>query len=53
MGDLLEAGYMNAEQAGWVREGVTSLSLRVRRQAVALTDAFNFSDKFLNSALGR
>lgn len=52
-GDLLEAGFMTPAQVKVVRSTVDALVLAVRRQAVPLTDAFNFTDKFLNSALGR
>ena len=52
-GDLLEVGYLTSEQVGWIRESVDDLVVQVRRQSVPLTDAFNMSDKFLNSALGR
>jgi acyl-CoA oxidase len=50
---FLEDGYMNRDQLTMVRQAVRSLLKRVRQDAVALVDAFNFSDYQLNSALGK
>eukprot|EP00051_Salpingoeca_urceolata_P022475 m.367627 g.367627 ORF g.367627 m.367627 type:complete len:88 (-) comp19975_c1_seq53:3045-3308(-) len=37
----------------WIRNKVTQLLAEVRPRAVGLVDAFNFSDHFLGSCLGR
>lgn len=53
VGDFMEDGYMNAEQAQWARSGVLGMLDKVRPNAVALVDANDFSDFRLKSALGR
>jgi acyl-CoA oxidase len=53
LGDLLEVGYLQPKQAGWVHEALAELLTQVRPHAVNLVDAFNFSDHYLGSALGR
>lgn len=49
----LESGYVSGAQAGLVRSAVRALLGEVRPDAVALVDAWNFSDHVLGSALGR
>jgi hypothetical protein len=49
----LESGYVTGTQAGLVRAAVRALLAEVRPDAVALVDAWNFSDHVLGSALGR
>ncbi|KAI8999916.1 hypothetical protein DFJ74DRAFT_647628 [Hyaloraphidium curvatum] len=46
-------GYLSGEQLGWVRRLVRGLVAEVRKDAVALTDAWGFTDWELKSALGR
>jgi acyl-CoA oxidase len=53
MGDFFEDGYLSRRQAKWVREKVLALLNIVRPNAVALVDAFDYSDFILKSALGR
>eukprot|EP00160_Parvularia_atlantis_P014362 Unigene3536_Nuclearia_a/m.10794 Unigene3536_Nuclearia_a/g.10794 ORF Unigene3536_Nuclearia_a/g.10794 Unigene3536_Nuclearia_a/m.10794 type:complete len:321 (+) Unigene3536_Nuclearia_a:1161-2123(+) len=53
MGDFLEDGYVSARQAALVRAQSRALLAVVRPNAVALVDAFDFSDYSLNSSLGR
>eukprot|EP00897_Mesotaenium_endlicherianum_P001166 jgi/Mesen1/1104/ME000123S00271 len=53
LGDFLEAKCVTAEQAAWVHEQVQLLLTQVRPSAVQLVDAFNFTDHYLGSALGR
>lgn len=52
-GVLLEDAFMNGVQAAALRSAVRISMERMRPNAVALVDAFDFSDYFLNSALGR
>eukprot|EP01121_Diplochlamys_sp_Union-15-3_P017458 TRINITY_DN6146_c0_g1_i1.p1 TRINITY_DN6146_c0_g1~~TRINITY_DN6146_c0_g1_i1.p1 ORF type:complete len:676 (+),score=120.30 TRINITY_DN6146_c0_g1_i1:43-2028(+) len=51
--DFVEDGYLNNDQVNIVKKNVRRLLSIIRRDAVALVDAFNFSDAMLNSALGR
>jgi len=53
LGDFTEDGYINANQAAHLRCQVRRLLVEIRKDAVALVDAFNFSDFALGSALGR
>lgn len=50
---FLEGGYLTTDQAAMVRRAVRQLLVALRPDAVALVDAFNFSDHSLNSCLGR
>ncbi|KAF9976668.1 Acyl-coenzyme A oxidase (Acyl-CoA oxidase) [Actinomortierella ambigua] len=52
LAEFLEDGYMSSVQAAWVRQAVKDSLAQVRPNAVGFSDAFGFSDKFLNSALG-
>mmetsp|Transcript_92252 Transcript_92252/g.280401 ORF Transcript_92252/g.280401 Transcript_92252/m.280401 type:complete len:169 (+) Transcript_92252:3-509(+) len=47
------AGLLEAAEVDAVDAAVSALCARLRPNAVALTDAFDFSDTVLNSALGR
>jgi acyl-CoA oxidase len=53
LGDFLEASQYSPVQAGWIHEQVEAILREIRPNAVALVDAFNHSDRDLNSALGR
>jgi len=53
LADFLEDGYITAQQGNQVRQHVRRLLGVVRRDAVPLVDAFNLSDMYLNSALGK
>jgi acyl-CoA oxidase len=53
LGDFLEDGYVLAKQVSWVRSMVLQLLDTIRPNAVALVDAWDFSDRCLKSALGR
>ena len=37
----------------WIKSKVSELCKVVRKDAIALTDAFNFSDYIINSPLGK
>jgi len=53
LGDFTEDGFISPKQSRWIRDLSRQLLATVRRDAVVLVDAFQFSDKFLCSALGR
>jgi acyl-CoA oxidase len=53
LGDFLEDNYMTGRQASLIHAGVLLLLEKIRPNAVALTDARDFSDFRLKSALGR
>lgn len=53
IGDFLEDGYLSHEHATWVRAGVLRVLDIIRPNAVALVDAFDYSDFILKSTLGR
>jgi len=53
LGEFLEASQYSPKQSGWIHEQVEQLLRKIRPEAVRLVDAFNFSDRDLNSALGR
>lgn len=53
MGDFLESGLLEPAAAPLVRREVQSLCLELRPEAISLTDAWQFTDKYLSSALGR
>ncbi|XP_043859164.1 peroxisomal acyl-coenzyme A oxidase 2 [Dromiciops gliroides] len=52
LGDFLYDGYMSGAQADLARAAYFELLSLIRKDAVLLTDAFDFSDESLNSALG-
>lgn len=53
MGDFLENGLLEPAAAALVRREVQSLCSELRPEAISLTDAWQFTDKYLGSALGR
>jgi len=53
VGDFMEDHYFEPKHTKLIRTGVYSLLDRIRPNAVAIVDAFNFPDWSLNSALGR
>ncbi|XP_036594353.1 peroxisomal acyl-coenzyme A oxidase 2 isoform X2 [Trichosurus vulpecula] len=52
LGDFLHDGYMSGAQADLATATYLDLLSLIRKDAVLLTDAFDFSDESLNSALG-
>eukprot|EP01018_Ginkgo_biloba_P002589 Gb_10686 [translate_table: standard] len=52
-GDFLSTGYLTSEQAALASDQLRVLYSQVRPNAVALVDAFNYTDHFLGSVLGR
>ena len=53
VGDFLEDGYLNADQADWARSCTLDMLEKLRPNVVALADANDFTDFKLKSALGR
>ncbi|KAK9716340.1 hypothetical protein RND81_06G226800 [Saponaria officinalis] len=53
LGDFLATGSITPKQASLAQDLLRSLFSKVRPNAVALVDAFNYTDHFLGSALGR
>lgn len=51
-GLFLQSGYLSPEDTKRVTKLVDEYNSKVRSQAIPLTDAFNLSDYFINSALG-
>ncbi|XP_022107849.1 peroxisomal acyl-coenzyme A oxidase 1-like [Acanthaster planci] len=52
IGDFLEDGYVNADQAQMIHAQYLALLSAVRPEAVPLVDAFDFSDMTVHSVLG-
>ncbi|KAI8909610.1 acyl-CoA dehydrogenase/oxidase C-terminal [Gorgonomyces haynaldii] len=52
-GAFLQYEFFNPRQIDWIRAHVSSLCRAIRKDAVPLTDAFNYSDFIINSPLGR
>ncbi|KAK9469041.1 acyl-CoA oxidase-domain-containing protein [Lipomyces arxii] len=52
-GLFLQAGYFTSAQIDEIRDLSNLYCHTVRQQAIPLTDSFNFSDFFINSAIGR
>ncbi|OWM88360.1 hypothetical protein CDL15_Pgr003772 [Punica granatum] len=52
-GDFLSTGTITAKQASLANDQLLSLYSKVRPNAVALVDAFNYTDHYLGSILGR
>ncbi|ORX44090.1 acyl-CoA oxidase [Hesseltinella vesiculosa] len=52
LADVLTSGFVTPAQASTLKKQVISVLKRVRPNAVALVDAFDFPDYLLNSALG-
>lgn len=53
MGDFLEHGLLDASAGALVRREVRQLCAELRPEAISLTDAWQFTDKFLSSAIGK
>lgn len=53
VGDFLSTGCITAKQASLASDQLRSLYAQVRPNAVALVDAFNYTDHYLGSVLGR
>lgn len=51
-GDFLHDGFLSGAQVDVVRTAYLDLLLLIRKDAISLTDAFDFTDQCLNSALG-
>ncbi|XP_004419928.1 PREDICTED: peroxisomal acyl-coenzyme A oxidase 2 isoform X1 [Ceratotherium simum simum] len=51
-GDFLHDGFLSGAQIDMARTAYLDLLLLVRKDAILLTDAFDFTDQSLNSALG-
>ncbi|KAL3737952.1 hypothetical protein ACJRO7_019473 [Eucalyptus globulus] len=52
-GDFLSTGCVTPKQAALANEQLRSLYSQVRPNAIALVDAFNYTDHYLGSVLGR
>ncbi|KAK7204075.1 acyl-coenzyme a oxidase 2 [Myxozyma melibiosi] len=52
-GLFLQAGYFTSAQIDEAKDLTEVYLGKVRKQAIPLTDSFNFSDFFINSAIGR
>ncbi|KAH9721161.1 peroxisomal acyl-coenzyme A oxidase 1 [Citrus sinensis] len=53
LGDFVSTGCITAKQASLANEQLRSLYSQVRPNAIALVDAFNYTDHYLGSVLGR
>ncbi|CAN0908439.1 Peroxisomal acyl-coenzyme A oxidase 1 [Linum grandiflorum] len=53
LGDFLSTGTITTKQASLANDQLRSLFSQVRPNAIALVDAFNYSDHYLGSILGR
>uniref|UniRef100_A0A8D2DD69 Acyl-coenzyme A oxidase n=1 Tax=Sciurus vulgaris TaxID=55149 RepID=A0A8D2DD69_SCIVU len=51
-GDFLHDGFLSGVQVDMARKAYLDLLLLIRKDAILLTDAFDFTDQCLNSALG-
>ncbi len=51
--ELLETGYFSSEHMKMIRNGARKCLSLIRPNAIALVDSWDFTDKYLNSALGR
>ncbi|XP_045434955.1 peroxisomal acyl-coenzyme A oxidase 2 [Pipistrellus kuhlii] len=51
-GDFLHDGFLSGAQVDMVRTAYLDLLFLIRKDAISLTDAFDFTDQCLNSALG-
>ncbi|MCD7462391.1 acyl-coenzyme A oxidase [Datura stramonium] len=52
-GDFLGTGYITSKQASVANEQLRALYSQLRPNAISLVDAFNYTDHFLGSILGR
>ncbi|UMM39462.1 hypothetical protein L5515_016514 [Caenorhabditis briggsae] len=53
IGAFLEDGYMSSNQMNEVKEGIYECLAKIRPNAVALVDSWDYDDKELKSVLGR
>ncbi|XP_004299412.1 PREDICTED: peroxisomal acyl-coenzyme A oxidase 1 [Fragaria vesca subsp. vesca] len=53
LGDFLSTGSITAKQGSLANDQLRSLYSQVRPNAIALVDAFNYTDHYLSSILGR
>uniref|UniRef100_A0A2C9WLI3 Acyl-coenzyme A oxidase n=1 Tax=Manihot esculenta TaxID=3983 RepID=A0A2C9WLI3_MANES len=53
LGDFLSTGCITPKQASLANDHLRSLYSQVRPNAIALVDAFNYTDHYLGSVLGR
>nr|ALB76817.1 acyl-CoA oxidase 1 [Jatropha curcas] len=53
VGDFLSTGCITPKQASLANDQLRSLYSQLRRNAIALVDAFNYTDHYLGSVLGR
>lgn len=53
LGDFIQDGFLNAQQADMILNKTLSLFAEIRPNAVALVDAFDYSDNVLQSCIGR
>ncbi|XP_066207081.1 peroxisomal acyl-coenzyme A oxidase 2 isoform X2 [Saccopteryx leptura] len=51
-GNFLHDGFLSGAQVDMLRTAYLDLLLLIRKDAISLTDAFDFTDQCLNSALG-
>ncbi|KAM0061445.1 putative acyl-CoA oxidase, acyl-CoA dehydrogenase/oxidase and middle domain superfamily [Helianthus debilis subsp. tardiflorus] len=52
-GDFLATGYLTPKQASLANDQLRTLYSKVRPNAIALVDSFNYTDHYLGSILGR
>ncbi len=52
-GLFLQSGFFNSNEIDEIRKLVGELGIKIRPQVIALTDSFNLSDFFINSAIGK
>uniref|UniRef100_A0A1S4B0Z2 Peroxisomal acyl-coenzyme A oxidase 1-like n=2 Tax=Nicotiana TaxID=4085 RepID=A0A1S4B0Z2_TOBAC len=52
-GDFLGTGYITSKQASLANDQLRALYSQLRPNAISLVDAFNYTDHFLDSILGR
>lgn len=53
LGEFLQDGFLNAQQADMILNKTLSLYAEIRPNAVALVDAFDYPDEVLQSCIGR
>eukprot|EP00002_Diphylleia_rotans_P027228 TRINITY_DN5452_c0_g1_i1.p1 TRINITY_DN5452_c0_g1~~TRINITY_DN5452_c0_g1_i1.p1 ORF type:complete len:678 (+),score=161.81 TRINITY_DN5452_c0_g1_i1:125-2158(+) len=53
LGDFTESGFLQAQHVQWLKANIKGLLTEMRPDAIALVDGWNFSDFYLDSALGR
>ncbi|XP_053382348.1 peroxisomal acyl-coenzyme A oxidase 1-like [Mercenaria mercenaria] len=53
LGEFIQDGFLDGQQADMILNKTLSLLAEIRPNAVALVDAFDYSDKILQSCIGR